>query len=431
MSLRDLSDYRSYDATNPSFPQPNVPASGNYTGTFGRERQYYGNTSGSTGDAATEDAAEGEKTYSSGKYVFDPKTGKYTWIPTKATTADTTTKKDTVADVVEGAGGGQDRGDGGTGMGGGFTGATNINGVSGTTTGVASLANSLAATLGNLGLTSLSDAIAKGVDPNFSHEGRQNDTDKSGMVDLGSFNIGPTGLTAINAPTAAESQARADAVQYGSPTLGSGILGGDKSGGAFAGTTSTADADNAALADAMANAVSGADASTADADNAALADAMANAVSAADASTADASTADASTADAGGGGTGSGDGNSGGEAGGGFGAQANGGMVGRYAQGGLGSLGGYSDGGRLLRGPGDGVSDSIPATIGRAKKPARLADGEFVVPSRIVSVLGNGSTEAGARKLYAMLARIQAGRKKSIGKNKVAVNSRMDKHLPA
>jgi hypothetical protein len=45
--------------------------------------------------------------------------------------------------------------------------------------------------------------------------------------------------------------------------------------------------------------------------------------------------------------------------------------------------------------------------------------------------LGNGSTEAGARKLYAMLARIQAGRAKSIGKNRVAVNSRMDKNLPA
>ena len=106
-------------------------------------------------------------------------------------------------------------------------------------------------------------------------------------------------------------------------------------------------------------------------------------------------------------------------------------MIGHYSQGGLGSLGGYSDGGRLLRGPGDGVSDSIPATIGKAKQPARLADGEFVVPSRIVSELGNGSTEAGARKLYAMLARIQAGRKKSIGRSKVAVNSRMDKYLPA
>ncbi len=94
------------------------------------------------------------------------------------------------------------------------------------------------------------------------------------------------------------------------------------------------------------------------------------------------------------------------------------------------NLGGYSDGGRLLKGPGDGVSDSIPASIG-GRQPARLADGEFVVPARIVSELGNGSTEAGARKLYAMMDRVQKGRKKSIGKGKVAVNSKADKHLPA
>ena len=94
------------------------------------------------------------------------------------------------------------------------------------------------------------------------------------------------------------------------------------------------------------------------------------------------------------------------------------------------NLGGYSDGGRLLRGPGDGVSDSIPATIGH-KQPARLADGEFVVPARIVSELGNGSTEAGARKLYAMMDRVQAARKNTIGKDKVAHNSRADKYLPA
>jgi hypothetical protein len=109
---------------------------------------------------------------------------------------------------------------------------------------------------------------------------------------------------------------------------------------------------------------------------------------------------------------------------------ANGGMVGRYAQGGLGSLGGYSDGGRLLRGPGDGVSDSIPATVG-GRQPARLADGEFVVPARIVSELGNGSTEAGARALYKMMDRIQANRRKTTGKNKVAVNSKSHKYLPA
>jgi hypothetical protein len=101
-----------------------------------------------------------------------------------------------------------------------------------------------------------------------------------------------------------------------------------------------------------------------------------------------------------------------------------------FARGGISHLGDYSDGGRMLRGPGDGVSDSIPASIG-GKRPARLADGEFVVPARIVSEIGNGSSEAGARKLYAMMDRVQKARKKSIGKNKVAVNSRSEKLLPA
>ena len=109
-----------------------------------------------------------------------------------------------------------------------------------------------------------------------------------------------------------------------------------------------------------------------------------------------------------------------------------------YAQGGIAALAGggqshlgdYSDGGRLLRGPGDGVSDSIPASIGD-KRPARLADGEFVVPARIVSELGNGSTEAGARKLYAMMDRVQKARRKTVGKNKVATDSKAEKMLPA
>jgi hypothetical protein len=109
---------------------------------------------------------------------------------------------------------------------------------------------------------------------------------------------------------------------------------------------------------------------------------------------------------------------------------ANGGLMDAYAEGGMSHLGDYSDGGRLLRGPGDGVSDSIPAVIGR-KQPARLADGEFVVPARIVSELGNGSTEAGARKLYAMMDRIQKARGKTVGKGKVAKNSRSEKYLPA
>jgi hypothetical protein len=100
-----------------------------------------------------------------------------------------------------------------------------------------------------------------------------------------------------------------------------------------------------------------------------------------------------------------------------------------YALGGLsmGHLGGYSDGGRLLKGPGDGVSDSIPASIG-AKQPARLAEGEFVIPARIVSELGNGSTDAGAKRLYAMMDRIKAKRRKT---KDIAADSKAYKLLPA
>jgi hypothetical protein len=104
---------------------------------------------------------------------------------------------------------------------------------------------------------------------------------------------------------------------------------------------------------------------------------------------------------------------------------------GGYAAGGnVSTLGGYSDGGRLLKGPGDGVSDSIPASIGN-RQPARLADGEFVVPARIVSEIGNGSTEAGARKLYAMMDRVQKARRKTVGKNQVARNTKAENLLPA
>jgi len=101
----------------------------------------------------------------------------------------------------------------------------------------------------------------------------------------------------------------------------------------------------------------------------------------------------------------------------------------QYALGGLsvGNLGGYSDGGRLLKGPGDGVSDSIPASIGH-KQPARLAEGEFVIPARIVSELGNGSTDAGAKRLYAMMDRIKAKRAKT--KN-IAADTKTYNLLPA
>lgn len=104
----------------------------------------------------------------------------------------------------------------------------------------------------------------------------------------------------------------------------------------------------------------------------------------------------------------------------------------RMAQGGLASLGGYSDGGRLLRGPGDGVSDDIPASIHRddgTKQEARLADGEFVFPARIVSEIGNGSTEAGAQKLYAAMDKIQRDRASTL--KDVAKDTNAIRHVEA
>ena len=83
-----------------------------------------------------------------------------------------------------------------------------------------------------------------------------------------------------------------------------------------------------------------------------------------------------------------------------------------YAHGGLADLGGYSDyarGGRMLKGPGDGMSDDIPATIAN-KQPARLANEEFVIPADVVSHLGNGSSEAGAKQLYKMMDRVRKAR---------------------
>jgi hypothetical protein len=93
---------------------------------------------------------------------------------------------------------------------------------------------------------------------------------------------------------------------------------------------------------------------------------------------------------------------------------------------GIGHLGGYSDGGRLLKGPGDGMSDNIPATISD-KQPARLADGEFVIPADVVSHLGNGSTDAGAKQLYLMMDKI---RKARTGNEKQGKQINPSKFLP-
>jgi hypothetical protein len=92
----------------------------------------------------------------------------------------------------------------------------------------------------------------------------------------------------------------------------------------------------------------------------------------------------------------------------------------QFAGGGIADLGGYADyagGGRMLKGPGDGMSDNIPATIA-GKQPARLANEEFVIPADVVSHLGNGSSEAGAKQLYKMMDRVRHARtgKKAQGK---------------
>jgi hypothetical protein len=72
------------------------------------------------------------------------------------------------------------------------------------------------------------------------------------------------------------------------------------------------------------------------------------------------------------------------------------------------------------------MSDSIPGVIG-GRQPARLADGEFVVPADVVSHLGNGSTDAGAKRLYSMMDNI---RKARTGKKKQSPEINADKYLP-
>ena len=99
----------------------------------------------------------------------------------------------------------------------------------------------------------------------------------------------------------------------------------------------------------------------------------------------------------------------------------------RYAEGGISDLGGYSDGGRMLKGPGDGMSDNIPATIA-GKQPARLANEEFVIPADVVSHLGNGSSDAGAKQLYKMMDRVRQAR---TGKKKQGKQIKAEKYMPA
>ena len=83
--------------------------------------------------------------------------------------------------------------------------------------------------------------------------------------------------------------------------------------------------------------------------------------------------------------------------------------------------------GRYLKGDGDGMSDNIKATI-EGKQEARLSDGEFVIPADVVSHLGNGSSDAGAAKLYTMMDRI---RKARTGKESQARQIQPQRFMPA
>jgi hypothetical protein len=82
---------------------------------------------------------------------------------------------------------------------------------------------------------------------------------------------------------------------------------------------------------------------------------------------------------------------------------------------------------RFLSGGGDGMSDDIPATI-NGKQPARLADGEFVIPADVVSHLGNGSSKAGAKQLYSMMDKVRTAR---TGNKKQGKEINPAKYMPA
>jgi|TARA_R110000822_G_scaffold3479_1_gene15206 hypothetical protein len=77
----------------------------------------------------------------------------------------------------------------------------------------------------------------------------------------------------------------------------------------------------------------------------------------------------------------------------------------KYASGGIANMAK----GRYLSGTTDGMGDKIPARIGE-KQEAKLSHGEFVIPADVVGHLGNGNSEAGAERLYAMMDKIRKAR---------------------
>ena len=94
---------------------------------------------------------------------------------------------------------------------------------------------------------------------------------------------------------------------------------------------------------------------------------------------------------------------------------------------------GYAEGGeiamakgRYLRGGTDGMADKLPARIG-ANQPAALSHGEFVIPADVVSHMGNGNSDAGAKKLYQMMDKIRMAR---TGNKKQGKKINPDKFMP-
>jgi hypothetical protein len=100
-----------------------------------------------------------------------------------------------------------------------------------------------------------------------------------------------------------------------------------------------------------------------------------------------------------------------------------------FNEGAVGGMPQFAAGGqpRFLSGGGDGMSDSIKATI-EGNQEARLADGEFVIPADVVSHLGNGSSKAGAKQLYSMMDRVRQAR---VGNKKQGREIKPKKFMPA
>lgn len=83
--------------------------------------------------------------------------------------------------------------------------------------------------------------------------------------------------------------------------------------------------------------------------------------------------------------------------------------------------------GKYLNGASDGMADKVPANIDGVQE-ARLSDGEFVIPADVVSHLGNGNSDAGAKVLKDMMSRV---RKVRTGNDKQGKEIDPNKFLPA